>query len=84
MTEITVTVPLSFFGAAGITPEGIQQLADAQQQKAQIETQNLALRNALGEFAGTLQRTLDADMDIMHKFSSLRQLASETGRFAQT
>lgn len=82
MTEITVTVPLSFFGEQGISPEGIKKLADVEADKARLEQKNADLVAQMVQFAQQLGTAIDADMNMMDKFRYLRQLASETAQFA--
>lgn len=81
MSEITVTVPLSFFGAAGISPEGLQSIETLKAEKEQFVQANRNLATQMATWAKQLQITLDGDFNMMDKFRMLREISSEATRF---
>jgi hypothetical protein len=82
MNEITVTIPLSMLaGAESLSAEGISTLlADVQNVRAaqrQAEDRLQIHAREVKQIGFELQAAVDADMNIMDKFTVIRSLANK-------
>lgn len=78
MSEMTVTIPVSMFGAVPLDDiiSGIKNADEMQRKNTELTKRVEVLKSSLAQIAADLTHVINADVDVMAKFQELRHLST--------